>query len=490
MKQYIFTIIAFLALSSCSDFLELKPKTEISEDEYFKTESDMFMSLTGVYDMLQAGHGGPHYYFTLSADLMSDDLNAGGGDATDLAILQVLDNFTVSPITNPSGLWEQYYKGINRANMVLEKIPDAGGSRETLDRYKAEACLLRSIFYYWLWLYYGNIIVYTENVKDPSGYYTQKQYTPDEVYQFLIKELDENVIGRLPMTVSGDETGRLTDAVALTLKAKIVLFQNDQQMFPTIIQDLKKIIDTGAYDLVDNFESLWLQEGEHCKESVFEVEFSVDDGNRMPQLLFPRGFTDPTGVFLEGWGFGTMNADIVELYEDGDIRKHTSVFAIDDSIKAYEGAEQNWVYTPAHQNTGYFLRKYPPRVGYYGPDRFNFKNNIRVFRFSDVLLMSSEVILRSGGDRNTAQEYFSRVWKRARPTRTSEVPQVDLDKIYHERRLEFVGEGHRYWDLIRTNTAAEVLADKGWQSRNRFLPIPDSEISKAQGSLKQNEGYN
>ena len=482
---YIFSIICFC---SCNDFLNLNPKTEISEEEYFRNEDEIYKALTGVYDILQAGHNSPHYYFTFCADLMSDDLNAGGGDATDVAILQVLDNFTVSPITNPSGLWSQYYQGINRANMLLEKIPLATGDPDNLNRMSTETRLLRAIYYYWLWLYYGNLVILTENIGDPNEYYTQHQSTPQEVYEFLIKELDDNIIGKLPMTVPIEESGRLTDAVARTLKAKIVLYQNDESRFEETAKGLEVIINSNQYDLVSDFNSIWLKEGEHCKESIFEVEFSVDDYNYMPQLTFPRGFYDPTGVYLEGWGFGTMQKSTVDLYDSKDIRKEATVFAIDDSIAANEGAELNWSYTPAHQNTGYFLKKYAPRVGYYGSNRFGFENNIRVFRFSDVLLMASELLLRSGNKMNMAQEYYNRVWKRAHPSE-DKAPVLTLENLYLERHKEFVGEGHRYWDLIRTGDAAKYLADKGWKEYNRYLPIPDSEITKSQGSLKQNPGY-
>lgn len=489
MKRYIFIISLIFVFGACTDFLELNPKTQISEQEYFKTESDIFKALTGVYNVLQAGHDGSHYYFSLSADVMSDDLNAGGGDATDIVILQVLDNFTVSPITNPGGLWSQYYKGINRANTVIAKIPQASGNPEVLSRYKAEAHLLRSVYYYWLWLYYGNLVILTENIENPSEYYSQKQSSPDEVYNFLIKELDEHVIGKLPMSVTGAENGRLTDAAAIALKAKIVLYQNDQSRYAAIVEDMNKVVNSGEYDLMSDFGQIWLQAGEHCKESIFEVEFSVDNGTMMPQLIFPRGFTDPFGVFVEGWGFGTLNKDVVDLYPEGDIRKDASVFAIDDSVKRYENAEKNYVFTPAYQHTGYFLKKYAPRTGYYESQRFRLKHNIRVFRYSDILLMAAEAMLKSKGNQSAAQDYYGRVWKRARPE-AGNAPAVTLDNIYLERRLEFVGEGHRYWDLIRTNKAAEVLGGKGWQEKNRYLPIPDAEITKAQGSLTQNPGYN
>jgi len=490
MKKYAFIIGALLSLSSCEDFLELNPKTQISEDEYYKNEGEIYKGLVSVYDILQAGHDHPHYYVTLCADIMSDDINPGG-DATDQPMLQVLDDFTVSPITNPSGLWWQYYKGVYRANAIIAKIPAATGEPANLQRMNVEAHLLRSIFYYWLWLYYGNLVVLTENIANPSEYYTQKQLTAEEVYNFLIKDLDENVIGKLPMTVPTSENGRLTDAVARTLKAKIVLYQNDESRFKEIASELEPIIGNASYDLVEDFESIWLRNGEHNKESIFEVEFSVDDYNKMPQMIFPRGLKDPTNTFLEGWGFGSMPKATVDIYEDGDIRKHATVFAIADSVELSKGTAYEWAYTPVYQNTGYFLKKYAPRVGYYGSYRFGFENNLRIFRYSDVLLMASEAALRSqGGDQGKAQTNFAKVWKRARPKHVGDAPAVTLDLLYEERHKEFVGEGHRYWDLVRTGQAADVLKDKGWKTHNRYLPIPDAEITKSQGVLKQNEGYN
>lgn len=426
---------------------------------------------------------------TLCSDIMSDDINTGGGDATDQPKLQVLNNFTASPITSPSALWWQYYKGVYRANTLLAKIPSAKGDPEKLKRMETETYLLRSIFYYWLWQYYGNLIILTENISNPVEYYTQTQSTPDEVYEFLIKELDEHVIGKLPMSVPEEENGRLTDAVARTLKAKIVLYQNDESRFQETAQELSAVINSGAYDLMADFERIWLKEGEHCKESIFELEFSVDDYNYMPQLIFPRGFKDPTNTFLEGWGFGTIEPATVEMYEAGDIRKGATIFAIDDSIQAYKDEPDNWSYTPVYQNTGYFLKKYAPRVGYYGNNRFGFENNIRIFRYSDVLLMASELIYRTQGATPEAQEYFSKVWKRARPNSTN-APALTLELLYDERHKEFVGEGHRYWDLVRTGQAAEVLGKYGWKEYHKYLPISDVEISKSQGALKQNPGYN
>jgi hypothetical protein len=126
----------------------------------------------------------------------------------------------------------------------------------------------------------------------------------------------------------------------------------------------------------------------------------------------------------------------------------------------------------------------------------NYNNNIRVIRYSDVLLMASEAIIRSGGNLSDAQLYYDMVRERAfgddTNNKTLSADQAGLDLIYEERRLEFALEGVRYWDLIRTNQAATALAAAGWTAnKHEYLPIPQVEIDKTSGANKlvQNPGY-
>ena len=112
----------------------------------------------------------------------------------------------------------------------------------------------------------------------------------------------------------------------------------------------------------------------------------------------------------------------------------------------------------------------------------NYNNNIRVIRYSDVLLMAAEAILRSNGNMSDAQSYFNLVIHRAYGTEYNET--VTLSGIYRERRLEFALEGIRYWDLVRTQNTT-VLGPLGWTTDKKYLPIPQTEIDNAQGALTQ-----
>ena len=120
----------------------------------------------------------------------------------------------------------------------------------------------------------------------------------------------------------------------------------------------------------------------------------------------------------------------------------------------------------------------------------NHRNNLRIYRYSDVLLRASELLIRTGGSQTDADAYLNQVRARAFGVKPADLGSLrktaTLDDILEERRLEFAMEGHRYFDLVRFGKAEAVLGAKGYTASKRYIPIPQSEIDKAEGTLKQN----
>ena len=121
----------------------------------------------------------------------------------------------------------------------------------------------------------------------------------------------------------------------------------------------------------------------------------------------------------------------------------------------------------------------------------NFNNNLRIYRYAETLLNAAELLLRTNGSTSDAQEYLNMVHHRAGLT---DNVAATIDNIINERHLEFVGEGKRYWDLIRTGKAAATLVPdtEGWRTNSwteskKYLPIPLSEIDASHGTLTQND---
>ena len=174
MKKIIFSIIMIVLFASCKDnFLSLTPPTQLSEKDYFKNEKELFDALTSAYSGLYGWHTRYNGINNLCADILSDDVKAGGGDGGDIVAYQCLDNYTMNYINQPFWLWIEGYWGAYRANLVIDKSSKVTGNATNISRMKAEAYFLRALNYYWLWQYYGNIIILDHNLVDPNEYYTQ-----------------------------------------------------------------------------------------------------------------------------------------------------------------------------------------------------------------------------------------------------------------------------------------------------------------------------
>ena len=158
-------------------------------------------------------------------------------------------------------------------------------------------------------------------------------------------------------------------------------------------------------------------------------------------------------------------------------------------------AEKGEKYNKREGDTGMFNRKYMARAGgaennVAGIYDMGHRNNLRIYRYSDALLRASELLVRTGGSQADANAYLDQVRARAFRVSAEELGAhkkvATLDNLLNERRLEFAMEGHRFFDLVRFGKADAVLGAKGYTLSKRYIPIPQSEIDKAEGTLTQN----
>jgi hypothetical protein len=250
--------------------------------------------------------------------------------------------------------------------------------------------------------------------------------------------------------------------------------------------------------------------GEDNKETVFAIKYTYTsdyngntDGNSWLVMFGIREqFSYPYG---NGWGFGTINPKLWDLYDNNDTRKTATIISIDDeSIDFQKLANQR-------EYTGYYNKKYAPMVDEDGNSLavklggVNFQigqyEDYVAIRYADVLLMAAEL------GSPSAQSYLDQVRQRAYKTNFVQVP-VTQASIMKERQLEFAGEGIRYWDLLRSGvdvaatTIAEsttllnggaptdkvILASKVQETKG-LQQIPYNQITLSGGKLQQNEGW-
>jgi len=500
ITQIISLSFVVLLISSCGkDWLELDPRGTILESNFYQNEEQIFEALVATYDLLQWGGTDG---WTMKVGLLnaaSDDCYAGGSDASDQPNWVAFDNFTLDPFLGPqSGLWRKGYTGIYRANLVIEKLE----TTEDLDdqfkaRTSAEAKFLRAFFYFDLVRLFGNIPL-IDKVLPTEQLYSQTQANSADVYALIESDLnDARNTFELPETLPEGELGRITKGAANALLGKVMLYQNDESRMGEAAMIFEEVINSGIYDLEDDFGDIFANGNEFGIESIFEINHSGNqqgdyenfgngdtEGNYDVQFFGMRDYVGP--LYADGWSFCPITENLVALMQNDPRFQHTI-------INATALQQQGATYTPAYQDTGYFIRKYAGLQddrALSGVVALNWGNNIREIRLADVYLMAAEALARSGGDMQ-ARSYLNRVRTRVGLQPVGGIMGSDLlEAIYRERQLELATEGHRFFDLVRTGRAYTVLGSQGFTAgKNEVLPIPQTEIDIAEGNLKQNQGY-
>lgn len=486
-----------LATTSCSDsFLEVENPSGEPLEEYYTTDEHINEALNAAYDPIHWPDWGLGQYNALNidAEIMGDDFWVGGANKSDMQNWHMLFNYEANASNTLSSLWTVDYSGIKRCNDLLKYIPWAEGNltAENKASYEMQGRALRVYFYNNLWHYFGNIPFYLENLTTP---YTAPQLKADEVYNNLITELEAVIDSKaLPMRWDDKNSGRMSQAMCYMMYAEMVMYQNDKTRYPKALQYMQEIIsDKNEYDLVDDFASIWKESGEWSKESIWEVNY--EDGNNergwgsplaiggtvMPTLISPNGWPKIDGWTQDGWGFLPVRLETYNMFSSNDKRR-------DATIWDARGVE----YTERYQDTHLWLGKYRPldenNAQASGDKNLNYNNNLRVYRVAEAYLNAAELLLETGGDASQAKEYVNTIRRRAGIT---ELGAVTKDDVINERHLEFVGEGKRYFDLVRTGKAASVLTPdeyrtNSWTEKKKYIPIAQAELD-SDPALVQND---
>lgn len=500
-------VVGLLGASACSDsFLEVEPTGKSTEAFYYSNESEAYAALVGVYDVVGWSNNG-YVNKVASLNAASDDHYAGGGHATDINAFQVWSNYTLDPANGPQeSLWNKGYSGAFRANMLLSKLESVEMNEGKKARFIAEAKFLRAFFYFDLIRLFKSIPLILKPLADDEIYSVEQAQRSD-----IFKQIEEDLkdaISDLPETVPvATEGGRATKGAALALLGKVYL---QQEKFGLAAEQLAEVngstpgeaSELGGYELLDNFADLWSTDNKYNKESIFEVGHtsssngvwdcvSCTEGNLLNILVGPRDYKilNPDANapdLVSGWSFLTVTDELYDAFVQGgqyDPRYAATILNIDSLAGA--GVIS---YTPAYMNTGYFLGKFAGRekdksTGG-GASELNYPQNTYEIRLADTYLLEAEALVRGGGSPTRAQELLDAV--RARVGLGS-VPAT-LDNIVHERRLELAGEGHRWFDLVRTGKAATALAFKGFVAgKHEYLPVPLLELTNTK--LEQDPAY-
>jgi hypothetical protein len=505
-KQSFIAFGVLLALASCDtdEKLEVKGDGVVLEQDFYRNETEAYSGLVAAYDKLGKYAGAMENAPLLFLNSASDDFYAGGGGAGDQPGLQVASNYSITPTNIPPNIWADYYKGVARCNIMVVKLPGISMDETKKARFMAEVKALRAYYYLDLVRMFKNVpLILTPLTKEEIPLVMQA--APADVYAQIEKDLIE-AIPNLPITLPPNELGRLTKGAATALLGKAYLYDNKKPEAAAqfaLVNGTPGGTSSYGYKLMDNFAQLWDKLHEFNSESILEISYSDksnadwgnfergdDEGNVAAQLMGIRDYSrKAAGVtaglpdYINGWGFMVVTKDLQTAMQ-GDPRYASTIF----DAGTYRGTgndDPNGLlkYTDSYNETGYHFIKYAPvNEDIKAANPFlNFGINTYVIRLADTYLMEAEAL---GGTGARAQALLDAV--RARVGLGS-VP-VSLNAIYAERRLELAGEGHRWFDLVRTGQAAAKLAFKGFTAnKNEAFPIPYSEFNNTK--MVQNQNY-
>lgn len=526
MKIKAIYIISFVALlftqMSCSDdFLELNPKTGQVEANYYQNEEQALLALTAVYDAYSVQNW---QFVPTMADIFSDDAFCGGSNVSDMSQFQEMEMFNMTAENNAAAdLWNRCYSGIYRANLYLQKQEQVEWVTDGLKpRMEAEALFLRAYFYWDLVRHYGYTPLITEVLPSVEDYKNIPQNSPDELFTQIATDL-LTAEAVLPETIVSDEKGRISKGAVRALMARIYLYHegfakpvlgvSDWTNGSTIIDAnyvrlaLEEVISSEEYSLVSDYTELWDWENQNNEESVLEMQYSDKaksgdwggwniNGNFSSVWISVRNPSGDNGRVFPGWSFATPTWSLADEFEAGDPRKDVTLYDAENRLDDYQRA---------FMNTGYFNGKYMALndyIGSGGDAAHNFPRNFMDIRYADVLLMAAELNL--DADNGKATGYLNQVRTRSLGDGAA-LSSITLDDVYHERRVEFGGEGLRKWDLLRRgndyaaakindsfNVPADIPNPSHFVPRTfkadswGMFPIPASEIRNTnEGVLKQ-----
>jgi len=490
----IFTIILGSLLISCSkDFLEKSPIIGVTQENFYKTADDAIAGVNAAYATLQfqLSPGGHFRWFW--GDIMSDDAVKGGSGDNDANELLQLETFK-GPVNTTllEGEWGADYEGIYRANVVLEKVPGIEMDAKLKARILGEAKFIRAWNYYNLVTIFGGVPL-VDKVLAPSDYNLSRA-TSEQIWDLIEKDLKEASVDLWKRSEYDlKDLGRVTKGSAQALLAKTYLWRKKWAEAKAVTE---AISSSNEYTLVPRYEDIFTIDGENNSESIFEIQYMNASGgnwgnNNANEGTFTNVFTRARGQF-GGFGFNIPTKDFVdEFFKEGfeDPRLKSTVFRVGDAMgdRGIFTVEATGGIPYLYYSKKYFNNK--SEEAPFGDPAPNGGTNDRVIRYADVLLMHAEASFQAG-DQSAARTSLNKVRARVGIPAVSFSGNELLEAIYRERRVELGLESHRFFDLVRTGKAPNVLGGLGFkQGTHELFPIPQSQILATNGALSQNPGY-
>ena len=438
-------IAALIALGACDNFLDVSPKDSVSDEQTIYDKSSSEAALRGVYSAL----GSSGYYgtsFQSIGYLSGDNIQWTGSQSQ---VQEFINHQVKADNATISSAWVAIYQTINRANNVLAKVPavtDAALTDALKNQILGEAYFIRALAYFDLARVWGGVPVLTKPTLQAGDNTGIVRSSVEEVYAQALSDL-QTAEPLLPLTT---DRYRATRKTAWAFFARFYLYQKAYDKAEEYATKL--ITDNANYALLKPYGSFFQNDARGTRESVFEIFYN----GTTEQNAHRNQWQPQTNAGTRQWA---PNDAFVALVNNPAIGGNRSVLVAKDNQNRWYG--------------NLYYRSTPSDPSY-------------IFRIAELYLIRAEARAKQS-NLDGAREDLNAIRDRAGLTATGAVSQDDvLLAIENERRIEFALEPHRWFDLVRTDRADDVLSVT---DPNRYvLPIPADQIL-ADNALDQNLAY-
>ncbi len=458
-----------LLWSSSCEVLDLKPVSEISQENFWQTPDDAESAAIALYDGMQSGL----IWMSVWGEVRADVFSRTQGNVVS-ALGEVLDNRLSASTT--FGTWQPLYRIINRANLMLTNLEGIGGISESKrNQYLGEAYFARAISYYYAVRIWGDVPLVTEPFRSASANFDIPRRPKAEVFALIEADL-EMAATLLPTSyTSGIETrGRATKGAAKALQTDVFLWMAQLEgggaaYFQKAVAAADAVIGNGLYALLPAAQYSSLFFTKNTQESIFELQFDVKN-NELQDPNSGGGTHAPAALTLalplNNFDRLAISEKFLAAAEPNDLRLKYFTFNLDTQAPRF----LKYPGTPTGTNQLMFLDA-----------------NIIFYRLADILLLRAEA-LNALDQPDEAIVILNRIRSRAGLSNTTATTKEELKAaILQERYVELAAEGKRWFDLVRNGVALEKI-DNIEDPANLLWPIRE-DVMAQNSALIQNSFY-
>ncbi len=488
IKLLVGALLLLTVLFSCEDVLDESPISQTLEGQNYTSNNNARLGVAGIYDAMQESFKLQHY---LWGEFRSDNFIPSKKAIPEYR--QLAGN-TLSPSMVNTLRWNELYTMIGRANLAIEKIPTIPAFDQDL---LGQAYALRAYAYFNIVRVWGQGPVFLEAIKSLDQEIKKKQTPGDQIITDIVIPDMKNALKFITAT-----TGefRFTTASVLAFSAHVYMHTGEHQLASDAIDD---IVALNQFSLASDrkawanqfLNDIDLGKFQIGSELIFSIKYNlVEDGQRAAGVyaLFYAGV--PSFVIAPGlhqkWNetFPTNEKDWLAKYpnpEDVPTYLDANGDVIYGDYRYYESFEEaRAIYDINNTNGGERLAKYAKRN--FSPALDD--TNTPIYRLSGLLLLKAEA-LNQLGQREEALDIVNtiRIARELPQINKADYPDQEsaLDVILTERQFELLGEGHRWWDLVRNDKAEAIIEGDNKQT---LFPVYERHLVD-NNLLKQTTGY-